>query len=106
MIEVHVNFPEGEAAESVARAAVERRLAAAANVMAGVRSFYAWDGAVRSADEVRVVFKTSEIAADALVDFVGAAHPYRTPGIVLHKPIDMNAAYRAWIEESTGTEAE
>ncbi|WP_421725166.1 divalent-cation tolerance protein CutA [Bauldia sp.] len=101
MIEVHVNFPADGDATSVARTAVEKRLAAAANLLPGVRSHYWWEGSVRSADEVRVVFKTSETAADALVGFIEGAHPYRTPGIVVHKPIDANQTYDDWVADVT-----
>ncbi|MCP4382666.1 MAG: divalent-cation tolerance protein CutA [Hyphomicrobiales bacterium] len=106
MIEVHVNFPASADAQSVAHSAVALRLAAAANLVSGVRSLYWWDGAVRSADEVRVVFKTSMSKADALVGFLEEAHPYETPGIVVHEPVRTARAYSDWVSDVTGRSTE
>ena len=47
MLEVHVNFGSAEEASTVARQAVEKRLAASANIHAPIRSFYWWEQEVR-----------------------------------------------------------
>jgi periplasmic divalent cation tolerance protein len=101
MLEVHVNFGKAEEASSVARAAVEKRLAACANVMAPVHSFYWWEQTLRSEDEVPVVFKTSEGKVHDLMDFIARSHSYETPGIIVHRPMTANARYLAWIDRET-----
>jgi periplasmic divalent cation tolerance protein len=101
MLEVHVNFGSAEEASTVARQAVEKRLAASANVLAPVHSFYWWEKEVRSEDEVPVVFRTSEGKVNDLMDFVGRSHSYDTPGIVVHRPMTANTRYLAWIDRET-----
>jgi len=98
MLEVHVNFGSAEEASKVAREAVEKRLAAAANVHGAIRSFYWWEQAVREADEVPVVFKTTEMRVHDLMDFIARNHSYDTPGIVVHRPMTANARYLGWVE--------
>ncbi len=101
LIEVHVNFGSDAEARGVSRSAVEQRLAACANILAPIHSLYWWDGAVRSEDEVAVVFKTSPNAVDRLVDFIAGHHSYDVPGIVVHGPLGANRPYLDWIARET-----
>ena len=99
MIEVHVNFGSDAEARSISRRAVEKRLAACANLFAPVHSIYWWANAVQAEDEVAVVFKTTEERRDDLVKFIAGNHSYETPGIIVHRPTDVNQAYRAWVSQ-------
>jgi periplasmic divalent cation tolerance protein len=101
MIEVHVNFGSDAEARRISRGAVEKRLAACANVFAPVRSFYWWNGAIEDEDEVAVVFKTSDDRRDALVAFIADTHSYDVPSIIVHRPVDANAPYAAWVDAET-----
>ena len=101
MLEVHVNFGTAEEAGKVARAAVEKRLAASASVRSAVRSFYWWQQVLHEEDEVPVVFKTAESKVHDLMDFITGAHSYELPGIVVHRPMTANAKYLAWIDTET-----
>ncbi len=83
------------------REAVEKRLAAAANVHAPVHSFYWWEHEVRSEDEVPVVFKTSEGKVNDLMDFIARSHSYETPGIIVHRPMTVSRRYLEWIDRET-----
>jgi len=75
-----------EDAARIARALVERRLAACVNVLPGVRSFYRWKGAAEEDEERLLVIKTYELP-EAIVLPIEAGH----------------APYLAWIDESVGT---
>jgi periplasmic divalent cation tolerance protein len=101
VLEVHVTFPNPAEAYAVSRRAVDQRLAACANILPAMRSFYWWDGAVQSAEEVAVVFKTSEQRADALIAFVAAAHSYEVPAIVVHRPQSAAVSYEEWVDRET-----
>ena len=102
LVEVHVTFGSDAEARTVARAAVEKRLAACANIVAPVHSIYWWDGAVQSQEEVAAVFKTAEARKDDLVAFIAEAHSYDVPSIIVHRPVDVNGPYAAWVEAETG----
>jgi periplasmic divalent cation tolerance protein len=103
MLEVHITFPNATEASNVSRAVVEKRLAACANVGAAMHSFYWWDGAVQSEDEVAVVFKTAEAAVEALVAFVTERHSYDVPAIIVHRPLRVAPSYEAWVDQETRT---
>jgi periplasmic divalent cation tolerance protein len=89
-----------EDAARIARALVERRLAACVNVLPGVRSFYRWKGAAEEDEERLLVIKTRRDRFEALREALVALHPYELPeAIVL--PIEAgHAPYLAWIDES------
>jgi len=89
-----------EDAGRIARALVERRLAACVNVGPPVRSFYRWKGAVQEDEERLLVIKTRRDRFEALREALVALHPYELPeAIVL--PIEAgHAPYLAWIDES------
>ena len=105
MLEIHVNFPNAEEASAISREAVEKRLAACANVFGQVHSFYWWDEAVRSEDEVAVVLKTSARSVNALIEFIARKHSDAVPGIVVYRPTQAHAPYLEWIERETRHEA-
>jgi len=79
-------FPSEAVAVTVARALVDERLAACAN-LSPVRSIYRWQGAVQDDAEVLAVLKTTRARLAALTARLAALHPYEVPeAIVL--PID------------------
>jgi periplasmic divalent cation tolerance protein len=89
-----------EDAARVARALVERRLAACVNVVPAVRSIYRWKGRVEEDEERLLVIKTRGDRFEALREALVALHPYELPeAIVL--PIEAgHTPYLAWIDES------
>ena len=101
IVEVHVTFPNADEAHALARAAVERRFAACANIFTGVHSYYWWDGDLHSEDEVAVVFKTADKSVDALVAFLAEHHSNDVPAIVVHRPLRAAVSYEEWVERET-----
>jgi periplasmic divalent cation tolerance protein len=90
---------KAEDAERIARALVERRLAACVNVVPGVGSFYRWKGEVCRDEEWLLVVKTREEKLDALREALVALHPYELPELVA-LPIEAgHAPYLAWLDE-------
>src|SRR5580700_11125132 len=74
-------LPDTEASDALVRAAVAARLAVCAQV-GSVQSRYWWKGAVESATERVVWFKTSPKHVGALFRFLADRHPYEVPEIV------------------------
>ncbi|MHC4938572.1 MAG: divalent-cation tolerance protein CutA [Planctomycetota bacterium] len=84
-------------AEAVARALLEKRLAACVNIVANVRSLYWWQGKLEDDAESLLVIKTSADKVDALIAAVNEVHPYDTPEL-LALPVDEgNPAYLDWL---------
>jgi periplasmic divalent cation tolerance protein len=88
-------------AERLARAMVERGLAACAQI-SPIDSFYIWNGELCHEPELRVLFKTVTARWDELRQAIRAAHPYELPAIhaIALEPID--EAYAAWVEQQAG----
>jgi periplasmic divalent cation tolerance protein len=80
---VYVTAPSLAEAESLARLAVTRRLAACANILPGMRSLYWWRGKLEQADEVVLLLKTTEVLAGELTRVLAEAHSYDCPCVVV-----------------------
>ena len=98
---VYITAPDVLTATAIARAVVEERLAACANVLPGATSIYSWQGEVHEDAEVIVFLKTRAELFERLQRRVTELHPYDVP-CVLQLPITDGApAYLAWIREAT-----
>ncbi len=94
----------GDVAPRLARALVERRLAACVNLLPGVRSIYAWQGEVCDEAEITLLIKTSAAQMTALREAIVELHPYDVPEVVA-LPVDAAAslpAYLNWVQASCG----
>jgi len=74
--------PEGETAKSLAETLVGEHLAACVNILPGLVSVYAWQGAVESAQEALLLVKTERQAYPRLEARLRELHPYELPEIV------------------------
>jgi periplasmic divalent cation tolerance protein len=101
---VLTNLPDRDRALALARALVERRLAACVNVLPGCTSLYWWRGAIDAADEVPVLIKTRLALYPQVEAAVRELHPYELPEIVA-LPIQAGlAGYLEWIGAETATQ--
>ena len=87
-----------DAARRMARALVERKLAACAQI-GEIESFYAWQGAVANEHEFRILFKTTEARYAEVEAAIRELHDYELPAIHAVALEHVHAAYGRWIEE-------
>ena len=92
-----------EDAGKIARALVERRLAACVNLVA-IESVYRWKDAVESAEEWLLVIKTTAAAYDHVHAAIKELHTYDLPECVLLPIENGSEEYLAWIGESVHLE--
>ena len=90
-----------DAARALARAMVEQRLAACAQITA-IESVYRWNGAIEHEPEWRVLFKTRAGGYAALEAAIRAAHPYALPAIHAVATEHAYGPYADWVADSTG----
>ena len=90
-----------EDAERIARALVERRLAACVNVVPGVVSHYRWQGQLCRDEERLLVIKTRTECLGALRSALAELHPYEVPELVALEITAGLEPYLAWLDEST-----
>jgi periplasmic divalent cation tolerance protein len=87
-------------ARAIARALVERRLAACVNIVSLLESVYRWEGKVDSAQEWLLIIKTTQAAFPEVRDAIAELHSYDLPECVMLAIEDGSAEYLKWIEES------
>ena len=101
---VYATVGDAAEAERIGRTLVTERLAAAANLVPGVRSVYWWEGEVRTGAEVVLILKTRTELADRAVERIKGLHSYTCPGVVVVPIAGGNQAYLDWIAAETRTE--
>ncbi|MFQ6007112.1 MAG: divalent-cation tolerance protein CutA [Woeseia sp.] len=84
-------------AQSLARALVERKLAACAQISV-IESFYTWNDEVQNDKEYRVLFKTVNQRYTEIEDAIRELHSYDLPAIHAFAFEQVYAAYGEWIE--------
>ena len=98
---VYVTCPDAGVAEGIGRTLVEEGLAACANVVPGLVSLYAWEGALQRDAEVALLLKTRSTLFEALAARVGELHPYEVPCVVAWPIAAVGAPYGAWLRAGT-----
>lgn len=95
----------GSAAEAqrIARAVVDARLAACANILqVPVQSVYRWKGKVETAKETLLVIKSARRRFPALERTIKRLHGYEAPEIIALPIATGSRDYLAWIADSVG----
>ena len=88
-------------AERIARALVEKRLAACVQIYPEIRSLYWWQGRICDDVEVAMTAKTTAACFEELADDVKRLHSYDVPEIVFVPISAATIEYQDWIEETT-----
>ena len=97
----YVTAPDRASARKIARAVLERRLAACANFWP-IESTYWWRGTREESREFVIVFKTRRSLARKLIAAVRSVHPYEAPCIVTYPMGPALPEYLSWIDAETG----
>lgn len=97
---IFVTAPDLDTARKIARAALEARVAACANIVPQLESHYWWQGKIENSAEVLIIFKTATGRDLELQKIVLANHPYETPEFIVTPIQSGSGAYLHWIRES------
>ncbi len=87
------------AAETIARKAVESRLAACVQIVGPITSVYRWQGNVESESEFRCEMKTLADRVSRLEELICSLHPYDVPEILTVPVTYASADYEQWARE-------
>lgn len=90
-----------EEAIKIARAMVEAKLAACANILPAVQSVYRWKGKVVKAREVLIFLKSTKSRYPALERAIKAMHSYETPEIIALPIANGLPQYLGWVHDET-----
>ena len=100
LLAVYTTVASVDAARRMARALVERRLAACAQI-GEIESFYAWQGALANDREFRILFKTTEARVAEVEAAIRELHDYELPAIHAVALEHVDLEYGRWIEEGS-----
>jgi periplasmic divalent cation tolerance protein len=88
-------------ARKIGRSAVEKKLAACANVVTGIESIYRWKGRVERAQEVLVLVKTTVMRLRELERELKRVHSYEVPEFIVLPIVAGSREYLKWVKENT-----
>ena len=98
---VMVTVPDMDLARRLAKAGLEAKLAACANIVPAIETHYWWEGKLERSKEALVIFKTRQEMLPKLEQIVRDVHSYETPEFVALPLIAGSRKYLAWIENIT-----
>ena len=101
---VITNAPDRDVALKIARALVERKLAACVNILAECTSVYRWQGRLETAAEVPLLIKTRAAIYSEVEAAIKSLHPYELPEIVAVSVERGLPDYLDWVSAATVTE--
>jgi periplasmic divalent cation tolerance protein len=99
---VYTTFPDVDTALSIGEALVQDRLIACINVLPGMKSVYAWQGAIEQGQETVAILKTRKGLQEKVHQALKVRHPYETPVILFIEPTGGDAETLAWLTRETG----
>jgi periplasmic divalent cation tolerance protein len=99
MIVVLTTAGSSEEAEKLAKAIVERRLAACVQILPRMTSVYFWQGEVRSEGEHLLLIKTLDERFNDLSLFIRENHSYDVPEIAAIDAEKVSQQYLDWLTE-------
>lgn len=90
-----------EEASTIARALLDDKLIACANILGPVRSMYYWRGAKEEAQEYLIMLKSRASLYPKIEKKVRELHSYEVPEILALAPSAGSKPYLEWIAAST-----
>ncbi|NWS06840.1 CUTA protein, partial [Motacilla alba] len=87
-------------ARDIARAIMDKRLAAGVNILPKSSALYFWKGELEESTEILLLVKTRTSKIGELSNYVRSIHPFEIPEII-SLPIEQgNPGYLRWMEEN------
>ena len=96
---VFTTLPSADKAAELAKALVEERLAACANLLPAIRSIYRWQGKLQDENEVLVLLKTRAEHLERLKLRILELHPYEVPEVLA---VPVEAGYQPYLDWLAG----
>jgi periplasmic divalent cation tolerance protein len=92
-----------EEAGKIARALVEKKLAACVNILPAVRSIYRWKDAIEDDQETLLLIKSSRALFGELRAEIQKLHSYEVPEAIAIPVVEGSERYLAWMDRELAT---
>ena len=96
-IQVITTVDNEQDARKIARALVEKRLAACVQVSGPIASTYWWEGEVVESEEYMCLIKTRQDLFTTVSAAIKALHPYEVPEILATPVAASSQSYQDWL---------
>lgn len=93
----YITISTKEAGELLGNFAIEKKLAACANIFP-INSIFPWEGDIQNSGEYVLILKTILSRKIELLSFIEQNHPYELP-CILNWEVEVNDEYGRWIEK-------
>lgn len=100
-VQVTTTTDSRQEAATLARSAVQERLAACAQLIGPIASTYWWEDEIETAEEWMVLFKTTVDRFEELASLITDGHSYDTPEIIASPVVAGSMDYLTWVTEQT-----
>jgi periplasmic divalent cation tolerance protein len=97
---VLITAPDLKTARALAKAALQKKLIACANLLPKIESHYWWKNKIESSAEVLLILKTTKARLPALEKLILEKHPYDTPEFLVLPLIAGSNKYLDWLTAS------
>lgn len=98
---VYITTKDSTQAKELGEKVVAQRLAACANIIERIDSFYHWKGNLEKDEEGLLILKTKVSLYPQLEEFIKKHHTYTVPCILAYPILQGNPDYLKWLEEET-----
>ena len=105
-IQVVTTTETKEDAEKIAKALVEKRLAACAQLVGPIVSTYWWKDNVETAEEWQCLIKSKKSLYDEVEKAIKMIHPYETPEIIALPIVSGSNDYLEWLNSELKVDAD
>ncbi len=101
---VFITAASPQEAEQLAKALIEKRLAACGNIIPEIRSIFWWKEVIETEQEVLLMLKSRAVLFPTIVNVVTSLHSYDIPEIIAVPITSGSENYLKWIDEETKKE--
>jgi periplasmic divalent cation tolerance protein len=101
MVMIYTTCETPEEAKTIARELVNRKLAACANIFAGMTAVFEWDGTAQEGEETAMFVKTRAGLAAEVTEEIKRLHSYDVPAVAVLEVSGGNTAFLDWVAEQT-----
>lgn len=100
-IVIYCTVPNKKEGKEIAKALVEKKLAACVNIVEKMESVFSWDGEICEEHEALMIIKTRKELFERIRIRIQDMHSYNVPEIIAMPIVEADETYLKWIEHET-----